>query len=244
VIIYCATNKKDGLIYIGQTTHTLAKRWREHCKESVRVKGSSYDVYFHRAIRVHGADAFVVEEMCRANSQEELDKLERLYIRLFESYPVSLGKGYNMTPGGDGYRATGAARKVSRGYKVSEQGRRNISLGHMGNKSWQGKSHSKESREKISKTLKEREWKPTEKWLAAREAQNGKERPEMRGRKQTPEDREKKRQAAVARWAKVPIEERREILSFNREPKTPEHRRKIAETLRNNQNARKNPGPA
>jgi len=137
-----------------------------------------------------------------------------------------------MTIGGDGYRATGAARTVRSGWHHTEEGRRNISIGHMGNKSRLGSTQSVETRNKISAGLKRKEWKPSEKWLAAREAQNGKPRPDLRGRKMSEEQKEKRRQGALRRWAKVPIEERREILSFNREPKTPEHRRKIAESLR------------
>jgi group I intron endonuclease len=228
MLIYVATNTVNGKIYIGQTCNTLAWRWRVHVKDAKRAKTEQY---FHRAIRRYGEEAFVVEELARVDSREELDRLERFYILAFESYPPSKGKGYNMTEGGEGYRASYPTRKVTRGWHHSEESRRKISLGHIGLKR-PGRVLSQQHRENISKGLKKRVWKPSEKWLAAREAQNGKERPEMRGRKQSPEDREKKRQAALRRWAKVPVEERREILKFNREPKSKEHRKNIAQSVK------------
>jgi group I intron endonuclease len=224
MLIYVITNTVNGKIYIGLTCGTLAKRWRVHVKDAKR--GSNQRI--HKAIRRYGADRFTIEELARAESREELDKLERFYILAFESYPPSRNIGYNMTEGGEGYRASYPARKVTRGWHHTEEARQRISLGHMGNKSWKGKRHSKESCEKISRTLKKREWKPSEKWLAAREAQNGKERPELRGRKQSPEAREKKRQAALKRWAATPKAERQQHMEKAHAGKGKDWRKKLA----------------
>jgi len=99
MIIYKATNKKNGKVYIGQTTQTLKRRKNRHLNDSERNCG----FYFHRALKKYGSSNFEWEIIDSTNSIEELNKLEVLYIKTF--YP----NVYNMDSGGlgsTGYKHT------------------------------------------------------------------------------------------------------------------------------------------
>lgn len=55
----------------------------------------------HKAMRKHGFDKFVIEEVCTVSTIEELKAKERELITLLNTYGNSQ-KGYNATRGGDG----------------------------------------------------------------------------------------------------------------------------------------------
>lgn len=103
-IIYQIVNKANGKIYIGQTIKTLRERWSQHlCRHNSKHLGS--------AIRKYGKDTFVMEEIDSATSKEELDYLEKYWIRFYRSDDRL--KGYNLTIGGGSSRRSAEAR-VSR----------------------------------------------------------------------------------------------------------------------------------
>ena len=91
--IYKITNKLNGKMYIGQTTHTIEWRWKRHIK--AMQDGSQTNLY--KAMRKYGVENFTIEEICRTTSKEELNRLEIYYIGLYNSTKT----GYNMTGGGD-----------------------------------------------------------------------------------------------------------------------------------------------
>jgi len=94
-IIYKATNKLNGKIYIGQTSKTLKYRKLSH-KARVRF-GSSY--HFHNAIRKYGFEIFEWKILKKGiKNKDELDKLEIEYIKKFNS----IKNGYNISTGGGG----------------------------------------------------------------------------------------------------------------------------------------------
>ena len=101
--IYKITNQINGKIYIGQTTRTIDERWKQHIKDSY---GRIDDLTFHRAIRKYKKENFKVECMVSAIEYDisslkvQLNHLEMFYIDQFGSFGE---KGYNMTPGGDGF---------------------------------------------------------------------------------------------------------------------------------------------
>lgn len=64
MIIYCATNKTNGMRYVGKTACGLQKRKRNH--ESDARKDSR--LYFHRAIKKYGADGFTWDVIYRLYS--------------------------------------------------------------------------------------------------------------------------------------------------------------------------------
>lgn len=97
--IYCITNLINGKKYIGQSNN-VEKRWGKHRKSPFNSKNESYNSPFYQAIRKYGLDNFSFEiiEECKI---EELDEKEIYWISFYQTFPPDLGKGYNLTPGGD-----------------------------------------------------------------------------------------------------------------------------------------------
>ena len=93
MIIYKLTNKVNGKVYIGQTVKSLDWRMKQHLSK-VNVGSNTY---IHNAIRKYGWDNFDVEVVANASSKEELDYLEKYYIKQYDS----VNTGYNLSFGGD-----------------------------------------------------------------------------------------------------------------------------------------------
>jgi len=92
MIVYKITNLLNGKIYIGQTIQKLNVRWNRHCSIVSGVSAIS------SAIDKYGRDNFTIEEIDGANSQSELNYLEKHYIaNLGSKYP----NGYNIQDGGN-----------------------------------------------------------------------------------------------------------------------------------------------
>ena len=95
-IVYKITNTVNGKIYIGYTSRTLERRWKEHISISKKSKS-----FFSTSIRKYGAAAFKPEVLV-----EDTDDLwclnfaEPLLIEFFNSTDVS--RGYNIASGGSG----------------------------------------------------------------------------------------------------------------------------------------------
>lgn len=96
--IYLITNKINGKTYVGQTTKTIEKRWKQHLSHS---KYDNYPLYY--AMRKHGIDNFyielldIIEEQTFDDLIATLNDLEICYISIFDS----LKNGYNATAGGE-----------------------------------------------------------------------------------------------------------------------------------------------
>jgi len=103
-IIYLARNTVNDKVYIGQTTSSLNRRRNGHYSAS---RKESDHLYFHRAIRKYGEDAFnwSILETVHADSKEELESIlnekEAQYISTYDSNNCDIG--YNLTSGGDAY---------------------------------------------------------------------------------------------------------------------------------------------
>ena len=91
--IYKATNKINGMAYVGQSVHPF-ERIQQHATDR-RNKNS----IFHRAIDKYGIDAFKWEWLAVARDKDEANEAERYYIEKEKTYKPN---GYNMTKGGDG----------------------------------------------------------------------------------------------------------------------------------------------
>lgn len=114
-IIYLATNKVNGKVYVGQTTTSLRKRWKWHCNSVGYSKNYSYQ--FVNALRKHGVDNFTCKQIDVARDQEELDRLEMFHIAMYQSY-TDKSKGYNSTVGGRPTKCTPErAEKISKTHK-------------------------------------------------------------------------------------------------------------------------------
>ena len=140
--IYCYENKINGKRYIGQSID-LDRRHRK-----MDYKNSTM---FTATVAKHGLDNFdyYILELC---SPDELDDREIFWIGEYQTFPPSLGYGYNLTTGGGHYEFTDEVRA-----KLSES--------HSGEKHWcfgkkgelnplYGKPKSPEHRQKISEGKK------------------------------------------------------------------------------------------
>jgi group I intron endonuclease len=90
--VYRVTNTTNGKVYFGKTVD-VAARWYDHLWDARH--GSRH--YFHRALRKHGASAFVAEVLAEYATDAEAGLEES---RLIEMTPKS--QRYNTAPGGTG----------------------------------------------------------------------------------------------------------------------------------------------
>jgi len=122
-IIYKITNKVNGKMYIGLTTQTILKRWKQHIQHSFNKNIYGYKYYFHRAMRKYGVENFVIEQIDVAYSEKELKDKEIYYINKFNTYCKNeQSNGYNLTKGGDdgGHRFTPIIQLSLKGKFIKE----------------------------------------------------------------------------------------------------------------------------
>lgn len=136
-VIYIIRNKVNNKLYIGQTTEKggFGRRYRYNLAKNTHNK------HLKSSIQKYGIENFEIdEEFDIAYSKEELDKLEDLYIKIFNT--TNQDYGYNLKYGG------------SSG-KCSEQLKEQMSETFSGeNNPMYGKHHSEESREQMSQNRK------------------------------------------------------------------------------------------
>lgn len=145
LLIYLAENKIDGRRYVGQTRHPLSIRWSQHKHEALKRKPRTY---FHKAIALHGVDAFTVRVIAFARTDEELNELERIWIEHFRSADRRFG--YNLTHGGEGIRPSEETRaKMSASAKRRCTPEWKAKIGARAKKQWAGVPKSAEHRAKI-----------------------------------------------------------------------------------------------
>jgi group I intron endonuclease len=96
--IYLLTNLDNGKRYVGFTTN-IPKRLSGH---KCRAEAHTHNFMLSNAIRKHGWDAFKFEVLAECgDARYAKDVLEPRFIQEYETY-YTLGKGYNMTQGGEG----------------------------------------------------------------------------------------------------------------------------------------------
>lgn len=96
MIVYKITNNINCKVYIGITTCSLEYRWSKHITES---RNENNTKHLYKAIRKYGLDNFSIEQIDSSNDFKELGKLERQYIKQYDSQNPN--KGYNLTAGGE-----------------------------------------------------------------------------------------------------------------------------------------------
>lgn len=95
-VIYKITCLVNDKVYIGQTIRPLRKRLYGHIKEAFKTDNPK--IKFQRAIKRHGKDNFMIEQIDEAFSKEELDEKEKYWIAYYDS----INNGYNTAEGGGG----------------------------------------------------------------------------------------------------------------------------------------------
>lgn len=96
MIIYKITNLVNNKVYIGQTVSSLEKRWGQHISDS-RAKG-----ILKKAIDKYGKSNFKIEQIDSAESLQELNDKEKLWIETSKSVDPCIG--YNLMSGGNNQR--------------------------------------------------------------------------------------------------------------------------------------------
>jgi group I intron endonuclease len=131
--IYKITNLIDNKVYIGQTVN-YRKRKNSHL--SSLKENKHHNEHLQRAFNKYGENSFEMEllEECKI---EELDKLERYYIKELDA--CNHDKGYNMMYGGQRYRNfTKEVRlkmsEAGKGRKFTDEHKKKISLAQKGKK--------------------------------------------------------------------------------------------------------------
>ncbi len=101
-IVYKATNKINGKMYIGITCQKLKDRIREHKYEAFKENSPTYNTPFKRAIRKYKIENFIFEVIESDLTQDKASEKEIYYIQKFNTYcNYTNSNGYNATTGGE-----------------------------------------------------------------------------------------------------------------------------------------------
>lgn len=121
-VVYCHTNKINGKKYVGITSQSPKRRWKNG-------EGYKNNEHFYRAILKYGWHNFYHEILYTNLSALEAEETEKAIIKEFQSNLPN--KGYNIQPGGNS------------GNKFTDESREKIS------KALKGKPKSEEHKNKI-----------------------------------------------------------------------------------------------
>ncbi len=94
--IYCITNLINGKQYVGKTTYSITKRFKEHCNDCKRREKEKRPLY--NAMNKYGIENFIAKELVECEI-DELNSYEIMFIQKLNTYGSN---GYNATKGGDG----------------------------------------------------------------------------------------------------------------------------------------------
>lgn len=147
---------ENRIRYIGKTVNNPLKRLSRHKKDAKSEKIS------HKISWLKKLDGLGLLESLEIKIVEECDinKIDEREIYWISKIPDLV----NTTPGGEcgslNYKHTESAKnKISesakRGYKMSDEGKKNIGIAQIGNKKRLGKKHKRESLIRMSNSIKE-----------------------------------------------------------------------------------------
>lgn len=143
--VYLLIDGTNDFEYVGQTTRSVEKRFKEHAKCKT--------TYIGKAIRTHGAENFVIVLLKECANKEEMAFWER---NLIKSRNTKSPNGYNLTDGGEGIMGcTDETRaKISKTFKgkpLSLEHRAKIAVSQRGEKNNNyGKHPTNEAQVKMS----------------------------------------------------------------------------------------------
>jgi len=96
-IVYCHTLISDGRRYVGLTSQTVEKRWKNHVHIAKSSKGGRW--HFPNAIRKYGKDAFSHEVLGTFDSLQDANTFEK--TKILELDLRNPEKGFNLAEGGN-----------------------------------------------------------------------------------------------------------------------------------------------
>lgn len=91
MIVYRIVNKITCEEYIGKTTRELSRRWLEHTQKQTDC------VRLSRAIKKYGKQNFIVQELGKYTTLEDLNNAEEYFISFYNTLSPN---GYNLITGG------------------------------------------------------------------------------------------------------------------------------------------------
>lgn len=139
--LYKITNTITNKCYIGWTSKTVDQRWNQHITDALNFRDNRK---FYNAIRKYGKDSWQIETLSEVESNDEAKTKEIELIEQFQSY----SRGYNATRGGDGNNG------IIMSLESNEARSRALKGIPKNYDRMKGKSHSEETKEKISKAHK------------------------------------------------------------------------------------------
>lgn len=149
--VYKHTNTKNGKVYIGITSQSIKRRWRNF------GHGYKTNGYFYSAIKKYGWDSFSHEIILKNLSRDEAQNIEIKLILKYKS--VNPNYGYNLTYGGEANVPSDETRlKMSEskiGKKATEETKEKFSKIFSGKGNpFYGKKHSEEAIAKMKLNCK------------------------------------------------------------------------------------------
>jgi group I intron endonuclease len=150
--VYVITNRVNGKQYVGQTWYDIEYRFKRHARQKKCVK-------LARAMSKYGAENFSIKAVVKVDNQENMDRLERLYIKRLGT----VKGGYNCTEGGMGGKLLNpeSLAKISathKGKRISGEVRRKISenngMRHVSTRRKSSMSKSKKTTKHILSRIK------------------------------------------------------------------------------------------
>jgi hypothetical protein len=102
MFIYIITNSATSKVYIGQHKgNSLKKYLQTKLSDASKHRGGQSRLY--NSMRKHPKDVWAIEPLMEVETKEELDRLERLLIALYDTRNPEVG--YNICRGGEGRTA-------------------------------------------------------------------------------------------------------------------------------------------
>lgn len=95
--IYVITNTINQKQYVGKTSYSIEKRWKEHCYDCKKNKIDQHRPLYN-AMQKYGIENFVISILEDHINEDEIDDREKFWISKLDTYY----HGYNATLGGDG----------------------------------------------------------------------------------------------------------------------------------------------
>lgn len=196
--IYKTTNLINGKIYVGQTIY-------DNCE----YFGSG--LLIQKALKKYGVENFKKEILCDCATQEELNKMEKYWIKKLNSTDSSIG--YNILEGGrfyDDTREKISKSLIGKSFKKPSRKGIHLTLEHREkiSRSTRGKKRlplSDDHKEKISKALSGRPSKNKGKHFEPMsEEQKEKRRVKLKGKKRPAFSEEWKKNISRAKSGCVP----------------------------------------
>lgn len=194
--IYCITNLINGKIYVGQhKSEDLGKYFRKNIRFALRGRTDKPRLY--EAIRDHGPEQFTISPIVRPVNEEQMEQLERFFIRVLDSR--NSDTGYNVLEGGSSFLG-----HSQRGRSKSEEHRKKLSASQKG---VSRAPRSEEHRRKISEN-KKKWWKANKATFKRSEESLEKTRQASLGRKMPPRSNEYRQNLSEGAKKRIQLFER------------------------------------